>query len=103
MKTILSGWFIIKAMTDTGTGQLYELVEPIHNYYVSLETSTSLPYGPDHWIKLNMNATCDDTIETDSDAPIPILRSAHFCTADSFVELKCTERNSLVINGIRFC
>jgi len=102
MKTIVAGWFMIKGLLP-GETNIYELAQPEQNYFITLTSRETLPYGPDHWIKLRMFAECEDSTDSDFFEGQSFIKNIHFCTADSFVELKCTERNSFVINGIKFC
>lgn len=104
MKIItLTAWFIIKSHTP-GVEHNYYLYEPEKRYHVSYITKDKLRFGADQWIKLKLKMECE-LVKTQA----PTIHNAvylvnnYYCTTNEVLEQKCTEYNSFVVNGIRYC
>ncbi len=101
MEFFLSGWFIISSYSVDADRHSYLVEDHIKNYHVAFTLPEKLSYGENAWIKLRMNATCS---EEQQPSRVPYLFVRHFfCTAEAVEELKCTERNSFVVGGRRYC
>lgn len=88
-----------------GTEHNYLLEDPVKNTMISATLDSPLSYEEDTWIKLQMIVTCttsDETFETVG-VNATLHRNLHICNAEKVEELKCTERNSFVVNGIPYC
>lgn len=102
----LSGWFLITTYAVDGDQHNYLLNDPQTNTIVSASTQDPLPYGENRWIKLRMTAECHKSYDYDyykqyGRSTIPLITT--ICSANKIQELKCTEANSFVMNGIRYC
>lgn len=104
-KLILTGWFIIKMHTVDGAEHNYLLEDPVKNRMISATLDAPLSYDENTWIKLSMVATCATTDEAYQVEGIGMTlhKNLHICDAEKVEELKCTERNSFVVNGIPYC
>ena len=104
-KILLSGWFIIRFHDIDAGKHSYLVEEPNHNYKISFNMNESLPYEENTWIKLKMTTSCTEVEEPYEIKDVNTLFSKRvfLCTADVVEELKCTERNSFVVNGIGYC
>ena len=99
-KLLLAGWFIIKAYSVDDGIHNYYLFDPYINRHVTASLENKLSYGEDTWIKLRMVVECEKVL---SPQVGPIDKIEYFCSAESVEELECTESNSMVVNGIRYC
>ena len=97
---ILSGWFIISAHT-TDIRHDYTLTDPIKNVIVIASLDEPLTYEAGTWIKLRMQVECTKTSSYPVQSFVALVTTR--CVAKSVRELKCTERNSMVVGGIRYC
>ena len=105
MKILLVGWYLIKMYTLDGTQHNYLLEDSVRNTMISATLKTPLSYGENTWIKLRIVATCvttDETFEASGTSAM-FHRNAKICDAEKIEELKCTEQNSFIINGIPYC
>jgi len=109
MKTLtMIAWFIIKTHgIEDGTHNYY-LLEPYKNYHVSIsDLKEPLPHKENHWIKLKVTMDCEfvKTVE-EIDTGLMIvqyLKNNYFCDAKEFEIEKCTDRNSFIVDGVRYC
>lgn len=98
-------WFIIKThgIEADGTHNYYVL-EPTKNWHVALsDLKEPLPYKEDDWIKLKVTMDCEFVHTTEIVGRSTFLVNNHFCNAKEFEIEKCTDRNSFIVGGVRYC
>ena len=107
-KTILMGWIMINSYSADGDKHNYVLYNGDKNTYVAI--SVDEPFGKELLscvddrcsVKLKVFAECH------SSKSYPLANSkveliTTFCSADRVQIQRCTERNSFVIGGRRYC
>jgi hypothetical protein len=108
-KILFTTWFILKSYTLDGDIYNLLLEEPYYNYHVAVTIEEPLPeiYKENTWIKVKSLADCEK-----KEIPYTItlgqgfytwLRTEYFCTAITFEVLECTEENSWILYGTRYC
>jgi hypothetical protein len=104
-KIFLTGWFIIRMHTLDGVEHNYLFEDPVKNTMVSATLEAPLSYEAGTWIKLDIAADCTTIEERYEERGIAVMlhRNIVLCNAQSVKELKCTERNSFIVNGIAYC
>jgi len=105
VKVLLVGWFMIKMYNVDSMQHNYLLEDSIKNTVISATLKTPLSYGENTWIKLQIVATCDTTDEI-FEAPgssAIFHKNTKICDSEEIKELKCTEKNSFIVNGIPYC
>jgi len=95
METLLFGWWLIKSMDINPNDLAYHLYSPYTNTHVHLTIHTPLPYKENSWIKGGMVANCEKITNN--------LTTTQICDATKFKIAECTDLNSIIINGIRYC
>lgn len=105
IQTILfQTWFLISSYSVDDDRHNYLVHIKKHNVNLSLSLSEPLAYGEQRWIKLKVEADCN-VVKT----PFMVgtkqqgWHKDYFCSAEEAEEMKCTERNSFVVGGVRFC
>lgn len=101
IKILLSGWFIIRSYSVEDNQHSYLVEEPVKNMQIAFNIPNKLSYNENAWIKLQINAECE--VVFDNPVGGNFFTKTHICTGSDVVELKCTEKNSLIINGIHYC
>jgi hypothetical protein len=101
-EVILAGWFVISFYGMDNGKHNYLLQDKRTQTNVAWLSETPLPYGQGANIKLKIRADCDK-VEAPPMSPGMHGVISYYCNANEVVELKCTERNSFVIGGVRYC
>lgn len=100
---MLSGWFFIKLHSVDGNLHSYLVEDPSTNRSITFEVDKPLESDENTWVKLQMIAQCDEFLEPYQAGTKTFYKQAATCEAEHVTELKCTEQNSFVINGISHC
>lgn len=99
---LLVGWFVISFYGMDEGKHNYLLQDKRTNTNVAWLSDKPLSYGQGANIKLKMLAECT---KVTAPAAGPGMHGvvSYYCNANKVEELKCTERNSIVVGGVRYC
>lgn len=101
-KVILAGWFVISFYGMDDGKHNYLLQDKRTNTNVAWLSDEPLSYGQGADIKLKIKADCE-RVTAPSAGPGMKGVVSYYCNANEVVELKCTEINSIVVGGVRYC
>jgi hypothetical protein len=106
---ILTGWFLINTHSFDDNRHNYNLYDQQNNTFIAATVDHEFPKqniscnnADMCFVKLKMTAECVKSYSWPvANSKMPLITT--LCNANKVQELKCTERNSFVINGIRYC
>lgn len=102
---VFAGWLIIDTHTIDNDKHNYLLREPKKNVLIAASTEKPLSYDEGAWIKLKIKVECnvvrDPYIGTSGVYHFDSI--SYVCNGEDVEELKCTEENSMVVGGVRYC
>lgn len=102
IEMLLTGWFIVSSHTLDKGQHNYLLVDMIQNHHVAYSNTEPLSEGEGSWIKLRMQLECNFVLEPPFAPGLQAVKN-YYCDASRVIELKCTEKNSYVVGGKRYC